>query len=498
MSDQQLEAFVEANVDHGIVLLDADGVVTRWSTGAERITGYPARVMVGSDVSVLYPDDATADGRPEADLAIAVADGRHEDVGWRRRADGSPFWASAVTTALRDERGRLSGFGQILQDLTDQKRGEDELRASEERFRLLVSGVADYAIFLLDRDGTVASWNLGAERLKGYTAGEIIGRHFSTFYTDEDRRRHLPDHGLHEALTTGRWEQEGWRLRKDGSRFWANVVITRLSGPTGEHWGFAKVTRDLTDRKRNEDALRGILQRERDTADRLREVDRMRSDLIATITHDLRGPVGVLRDLIELYRKEQAGSATEDQSDLLDRMAGKADLLTSLVDDVFEMSLLGSGHVRFELAPLDLGALLDQLVADLTTTTGRDIRRSGDRAVDVDGDAHRLWQVFGNLLSNALKYSPTDAAITVDAASSGDVVRVVVADGGPGIPPEHVETVFEPFRRLGTTSGTPGSGLGLHIARLLVDGRGGRIWAASPASGAEFVVELPCSARARG
>ena len=492
MPDPQLDAFFDATLDYGLVLLDPEGAVVRWNAGAEQITGYPPRIMVGSSIGVLYPDDERDAGRSESDLAVAVADGRHEHLGWRRRADGSPFWASTMTTPIRGDDGRLAGFGVIMRDLTDQKRGEDALRESEERFRLLVSAVADYAIFLLNPDGTVASWNLGAERLKGYTAGEIIGRHLSTFYTDEDRRRQLPQHALREAAENGRWEQEGWRLRKDGSRFWANVVITSLTGPDGEHWGFTKVTRDLTDRKRSEDALRGVLERERDAASRLRELDRMRGDLIAIITHDLRAPVGVLRNLLDLYRTEREDLTTDEAGALVERMSGKAELLASLVDDVFEMTLLEAGRLQFEVGPVDVDQLLEQLAQDVLTSAGRSvqIREGGGRWVRAD--SHRRWQVLSNLLSNAVKFSAADAPIRIATSEEDEVVRVRVSDDGPGIPEEHLEEVFDPFRRLASSTPAPGSGLGLHIAKMMVEGQGGRIWAESgPDEGATFVVELP-------
>ena len=199
--DRELvQRFIDGVIDYAIFALDPDGVVSTWNAGAERLAGYTADEIIGRHFSAFYPEEDLAQGRPDRELAITVADGEFEDEGWRVRKDGSRYWASVVTTTIRGPAGRLLGFGQVVRDLTERKRGEDALRASEERFRLLVSSVAEYAIFLLDVDGTVASWNLGAERLKGYTAGEVIGRNFSRFYTDEDQRAHLPERALQEAL----------------------------------------------------------------------------------------------------------------------------------------------------------------------------------------------------------------------------------------------------------------------------------------------------------
>ena len=491
-----LEQLVEATIDYAIAALDTEGRIVTWNQGAQRLDGWTVDEVRGSHVSRLYPPEDAAEGKPDRDLAVAVADGHLEDEGWRIRKDGSRYWASVVLTALRGEDGRLIGFGQLVRDLTERKRGEDALRESEERFRLLVSGVRDYAIFLLDTDGTVASWNAGAERLKGYRADEIIGRHFSAFYTDEDRRDGVPDSGLRRARDEGRWGSEGWRVRKDGTRFWASVVITSLIGSDGEHRGFAKVTRDLTDRKRSEDALRGVLEREREASARLRDADRMRSELVTIVAHDLRAPVGVIQSLVHLLLTEWDSWPEEEKLDTIRRVAIRTETLAGLVDDVFDLARIDAGQLLIEAVPMDLERIIQQVVADVRTVDpGRavsvDVDPAATRAV---GDERRTWQVLSNLVSNAVKFSPPDRPVEVAVWREDDAVVVAVTDHGGGIAEDQHAAVFERFTRLPEAKGTPGSGIGLFIARSLVEAQGGRISLESaPGLGSTFRFSLPAS-----
>ncbi|MEV6828512.1 PAS domain S-box protein [Amycolatopsis sp. NPDC051102] len=256
MDDDRFRLLVHGVLDYGIFMLDTEGCVLSWNAGAERITGYAAGEIVGRHFSRFHPAEDVAAGKPERELETAVADGRLEDEGWRLRKDGTRFRANVVVTALHDEQGELRGFGTVIRDVTERRAAEAALRESEERFRLLVQNVQDYAIFMLDTEGRIVSWNAGAERTKGYAAEEIIGRHFSVFYPAEDVAAGKPERELETAVADGRLEDEGWRLRKDGTRFWANVVITALHDEQGRLRGFGKVTRDMTDRRNVEQALR--------------------------------------------------------------------------------------------------------------------------------------------------------------------------------------------------------------------------------------------------
>ena len=249
-------ALVDHIQDYAILMLDADGYLISWNEGAEKIQGYTADEILGSHFSCFYPPEAIERDLPRKALSQAAAVGHFEDEGWRLRKDGSAFWANVVITRMLGGEGRLMGFSTITRDSTERRRQESLLKRSEERFRLLIAGVKDYAIFMLNPQGIVETWNAGAAQIKGYSANEIIGCHFSVFYPPDAIKRGLPDTELRGAMMQGRFEDEGWRLRKDGSRFWANVIITAVRNASGHLIGFSKITRDLTERRRHEDELR--------------------------------------------------------------------------------------------------------------------------------------------------------------------------------------------------------------------------------------------------
>jgi PAS domain S-box-containing protein len=252
----RLELLLDAIADYAIYMMDPDGFVTSWNAGAQRIMGYTAGEIVGQHFSRFFTAEDLASGQPERILKAARTGGRHEAEGWRVRKDGSRFWSNGILQAVRDEQGALIGFAKITRDITERVAAQNALRESDRRFRLLVEGVVDYAIYMLDPSGMVTSWNAGAARLKGYTADEIVGQHFSKFYSKEDRAAGVPGRILETAAREGRYEAEGWRVRKDGSRFWASTVVDAIRNQAGDLEGFAKVTRDITERRAAQDALR--------------------------------------------------------------------------------------------------------------------------------------------------------------------------------------------------------------------------------------------------
>jgi PAS domain S-box-containing protein len=251
-----LRLLIDAVVDYAIYMLDGDGRVVSWNPGAQRFKGYTEREILGQHFSRFYTVEDRAVGLPETALRTAREEGRFEHEGWRVRKDGGRFWAHVVIDPIRDRSGAVIGYAKVTRDQSEKKRAQDELQQSEQRFRLLVESVTDYAIYMLDADGNVTSWNAGAQRFKGYEAPEIIGQHFSRFYTDEDRAAGVPALALRTAAEQGRFETENWRVRKDGTRFWAHVVIAPIRDPSGKLIGFAKITRDLSERRLAEEALR--------------------------------------------------------------------------------------------------------------------------------------------------------------------------------------------------------------------------------------------------
>ncbi|HEX8154213.1 MAG TPA: PAS domain S-box protein, partial [Thermoanaerobaculia bacterium] len=255
-SEEVFRLLVTSVRDYAIFLLDPNGNILTWNAGAQRFKGYTADEIIGRHFSTFYPEEDLRNGKPERELEIARKEGSVTDEGWRIRKDGTRFWANVLITAVYDEEGKLRGFAKVTRDLTRQRETDEKLRQSEEVFRLLVEQVRDYAIFLLDPNGNIATWNAGAQRIKGYMPNEIIGRHFSSFYPEEDILNKKPERELEIATREGRVEDEGWRVRKDGSRFWANVIITALRDEAGVLVGFAKVTRDLTERRLTLETLR--------------------------------------------------------------------------------------------------------------------------------------------------------------------------------------------------------------------------------------------------
>src|ERR1700758_3011810 len=252
----RLELLVDAVTDHAIYLLDRDGMIRTWNAGAERIKGYQASEVLGRHFSLFFtPEDKAADV-PDQILVRAGREGRAEQEGWRVRKDGGRFWASSVVQPVRDARGRALGFAKITRDMTEQREAQQALYDSEHRFRLLVQAVKDCAIYMLDPSGIIVNWNAGAERLKGYSASEIVGQHFSKFYTREDRMAGLPARVLEAAARDGHYEAEGWRVRKDGGRFWAAMELDAIRDERGELIGFAKLTRDITERQVAQQTLR--------------------------------------------------------------------------------------------------------------------------------------------------------------------------------------------------------------------------------------------------
>ena len=498
---ERLQLLVDAIVDYAIFVLDADGRVASWNEGARRLKGYEPEEIIGSHFSRFYPPEDVAAGKAERALETAIAVGRVEDEGWRVRKDGSRFWANVVITPLFDDAGRLRGFGKVTRDLTDRRRAEQGLAESEERLRAMIDGVQDHAIFMLTADGHVQTWNSGACRLKGYQPEEIIGSHFSRFYPEEELRAGRPQRLLDKARADGRVEDEGWRVRKDGSMFWANVVITALRDDRGDIRGFVKVTRDLSERRRAEQALAESLRQERESAERLRELDRVKNEFVAIVAHDLRSPMSVLSGYAELLLMNWERLDDETKRSHIATILRSARNSSELIDDVLEVASIEAGELQYAIAPYDLEALVRRVVADIVPAGpgSQPALRIAGPLPPALGDQRRHWQALSNLVSNALRYSPVDRPPQIDVDTADGMLRVAVRDHGPGIASEDQDRIFDRFSRVGSpTSGLDrGTGLGLYITRSMVEAQGGRIWVESePGHGATFTFTIPTASAA--
>jgi PAS domain S-box-containing protein len=370
----------------------------------------------------------------------------------------------------------------------------------EVAFRLLVEAVEDYAIFLLAPDGRILTWNLGAQRIKGYTADEIIGQHFSRFYTPEDREAGRPATLLGWAAEYGRFEDEGWRVRKDGTRFWADVILTALRDETGQPYAFAKITRDLTERRAAEERERALLV-EREARSAAEEALHARDRFLSIASHELKTPAASLSLTVESLQRASAGGRLDGErlTAGLARLATATTRLGILVDELLDVSRLSAGRIEFRNEPTDLVALTRDVI-DRFTAADEEPRISllGSDEAWVSGDASRLDQVVTNLIDNAVKYSDGDAPVELEVAEADGGVTMAVRDRGFGLDDEATARLFEAFGRGLNSEHIPGLGLGLYISHQIVERHGGRIEArARPdGHGSEFTVWLPAGASA--
>jgi PAS domain S-box-containing protein len=515
---------VESVQDYAIFALDAHGYILSWNAGAERFKGYTAEEIIGKHFSIFYPPNKVAEGFPEYELRVAAREGRFEDEGWRIRKDGTRFWANVVITALRGEDGQVVGYGKVTRDLTQRRMAEEAVRESEERFRLLVQGVRDYAIFMLDPTGHIATWNEGAQRLKGYSADEIIGKHFSIFYPQEDIDDGKPPRELEIATRTGKYEEEGWRLRKDGTRFWANVLITALRNSEGDLVGFGKVTRDLTERREAErraleDARRVATQEaaRRAAEDRARELgglaaqlqrqaeeleaaNRAKAEFLAAMSHDLRTPLNAIGGYAELMEIGVSGPVTPQQREQLERIRRSQQHLLGIINDILNFSRIEAGQITYEIDAVPLRELVDSAIHMVTPQVRAKALRLEQASCQPDvvarADRAKVEQILLNLLSNAVKF--TDAGGTITLSCDREDARVVLAvrDTGIGIPEDKLGHIFEPFVQVGRSLTSPreGTGLGLAISRDLARAMGGDVTVESTlGAGSTFRLLLPAS-----
>jgi PAS domain S-box-containing protein len=476
---------VQGVQDYAVFLLDREGYIASWNRGAERLKGYAADEIIGKHFSVFYPREANERRWPQQELKAAREVGRLADEGWRLRKDGSRFWADVIITAMYDEAGELRGFSKVTRDLTGRKMQEELLRQSEERFRLLVESVKDYAIFMLDREGRVTSWNAGAQRIHGYDAEEIIGQPLAAFYPQEAVDKKWPEQELAMAREHGRFEEEGPRRRKDGSTFWARVALTPIYDHEGVLLGYAKVTRDLTDSKRVET---------------LEKAERQTNEFLGMLAHELRNPLAPISNALQLLDARPAADATEKWvREVLQRQTAH---LTRLVEDLLDVSRIRRSTISLERKPLDVRDVLSAAVdGSMPWMMERGHTLSVEFApaapLGVLGDEMRITQIVQNLLHNAAKYTPPGGKILLSARREDGEVLIAVKDNGVGMDAELLESAFNLFKQGQQPLHRPhgGLGVGLTLVHRLVRMHDGTVQArsAGPNQGSEFIVRLPAA-----
>jgi PAS domain S-box-containing protein len=507
-SEERFKLLVESVRDYAIFMLDVSGHILTWNAGAERFKGYRADEIIGQHFSRFYLPEAKARGLPEHELEVASETGAFEDEGWRVKKDGSLFWANVVITAMRDAQGELVGFAKVTRDLTRRRAHEEDLRRSEERFRLLVEGVSEYAIFMLDPNGRVSTWNSGAERIKGYTADDIIGQHFSIFYPEDARESRWPEHELQVAAETGKFIDTGWRLRKDGTTFWANVTITALRDDNGQLLGFAKLTRDLTQAKRVEaiesanQQREELLDAERNARMTAQRATRLKDEFLATLSHELRTPLSAILGWTQILLRAESSKGPDEQKRAIEVIDRNARAQVKLIDDLLDLSRIMTGKLRLDLHQVSFASVIEAAVdsarpsADVKGIRLKAILGSSSQDI-VSADSARLQQVVWNLLTNAIKFTPKGGQVQVLLQRVNSHLELSVSDTGIGIPANYLPHVFDRFSQKdsSTTRAFGGLGLGLAICRQLVELHGGVIRVASQGEGkgATFSVQLPLS-----
>lgn len=484
-SESVFRRLVDAVQDYAIFMLTPDGTVASWNPGAERFKQYKAAEIIGKPFTVFYPPADIAAGKPAMELKVAAEVGRFEDEGWRIRKDGTRFWANVIITAVRDEDGTLIGFGKITRDIT-------ERREAELRYRMLIEGVTDYAIYSLDKTGTITSWNSGAQRIKGYSAEEIIGKHFSSFYTKEDAEAGLPAKVLAEAARAGHYEGEGWRVRKDGSKFWSSVVVTPLRDDSGEIIGYSKITRDVTDRMR----LQQKIQQHSDELEvRIDESERTNAELEAfsySVSHDLRAPLRAIEGFSDIILTDFGGQLPSQVVELLQNIVTSTVRMNRLVQDLLNYSRLN--RIEIKATPVNVAKAVSLACEQIEEGLRDKVTLSVDHAFAVSAHLPTLTQVLFNLINNGLKFYPPETAphVEVEVQREGRNIVIGVYDEGIGIALQHQERIFQVFERLQTIEEYPGTGIGLAIVKRGIARMGGTVRVESaPGKGSKFFISLP-------
>lgn len=476
IEEMRFRLLIDAVVDYAIYMIDPDGIITSWNAGAKRFKGYEEAEILGQHFSRFYTEEDRKAGLPQRALDTAVREGRFEGEGWRVRKDGTHFWSHVVIDPIIDPSGKLLGFAKITRDLTDRKMAEETLKQSEQQFRLLVQSVTDYAIYMLAPDGRVTNWNLGAQRIKGYQPEEVIGQHFSMFYTQQDREAGEPQRALEIATREGRFENKAWRVRKDGTQFLAHVVVDPIWGDTGTLLGFAKITRDITEVTQAQQALEK-------TREALFQAQKMQAigQLTGGIAHDFNNLLTVILGNLEIVRRR----AAEDPriTRLLDNAAQGALRGVSLT----QRMLAFARRQELKTESVEIPTLVQGITGLLRSSLGPSVSietRFAPELEPVMADVNQLELAVLNLATNARDAMPEGGKLVIGAKMqeihdqtmlslpAGRYVCLSVTDTGEGMDDATLGSAMDPFF---TTKGVgKGTGLGLSMVHGFIEQLGGR------------------------
>lgn len=475
--------FIESIKDFAVFIVDSNGIVLSWNYGAEKVLGYTPAETIGKSYSLFYQAREPEKLNIEHEMSTAKSEGRFEDEGWRVKKTGNTIWANSVLTPVLKD-GKLIGYTKVVQDLTHRKSLEDELRISETKARLFIEGVKDYAIFFLTPEGNITSWNQGAERLKGYKKEDILGKHFSIFYTEEALKSGFPQYELVEAAKQGRFEDEGWRVRNDGTVFWANVVITPIYNKD-KLMGFSKITRDVTNKVKNEELMRKNKM--------LLKINTDLDNFIYTASHDLKAPIANLEGLIFLLSKRIHSRLSDEEQKILDMMKLSIEKLRRTIDDLKEITKAQKG-LDDKMEEISIASVLDEVKSDIEEM----IQESGAQFIEslevpkVRFAKANLRTILYNLISNAVKYRSPDRPlkIIIKTYALESEIALSISDNGLGLSENQQSKLFMMFKRF--HSNTEGTGIGLYIIKRIVENAGGHIEAQSKLDkGTTFTIYVP-------
>ena len=491
-TEQRLQLLVAGIRDYAIYLLDPQGRVVSWNAGAERLKGYSASEIEGEHYSRFFTPEDRAAGLPEHGLRTALAEGRFESEGWRVRKDGTRFWANVVVDPIRDERGVLIGFAKVTRDVTERREAQEKLRESEQAFRMLVNGISDYAIYMLSPTGEVTNWNLGAERIKGYRSEEIVGSHFSRFYTPEDQAEGKPARALAIAAAEGRFDSEGWRVRKDGSRCWANVVSDAIHDEDGRLVGFAKITRDVTEKREAAEAL------QRANA-ALFQSQKMQAigQLTGGIAHDFNNLLSVISSGLDVLTMTP-GRPEPALVDTMRRAVQRGSNLT-------QQLLAFARKQPLKPEPCNVNVLVNGFESVLRRAVATNIAFTIELDPDMGTvalDPQRFEAAILNLVVNARDAMPAGGKLLlktgmvrlradeVGTLPPGRYAQVLVVDSGEGMDAETLQRAIEPF--FTTKDVGRGTGLGLsQVHGFITQSGGDLVINSTPGEGTLVGIYLP-------